>query len=188
MTRENYNMRTPIEAVTKAVPVIPTDHEANHLGWGYSASVFAEGVADNGYVQLEFKTPATLAAGAVHLKSYRGWAEGGLATLEIIEAPTLTTGNTAFVPKNRRRTGTPPTSGCTLKTDPTSISAGTTIEGPIACGGGGAGGGAGGNVTQDQELVLNENTTYLIRVQNLAGSAKALGLWIFWYEELETLI
>jgi len=184
MQRGNYNCKHPIEAVTGAQPVISTDHEAIHLGWGYSASVFAEGVADNAYVQLEIKTPETADLGIVHLKTYRGWAEGGLAALSILEAPTLTTGDAAFVPKNRSRLGTPAASKCTIKTNPTSISDGTVIEGPIACGGGGTGQGTGGNFSKDQEIILKENTTYLVRVQNLAGSAKALGLWIFWYEEV----
>lgn len=175
---------TPREAITGAVPVINTDHEAIHLKWGYSASVYAEAVADDGVIMIEFKTPPATSGRTVHLKNYRAWCEGGLAKFDITEAPTLTTGLTAIVPGNRNRVGTPETSASTLKSNPTSISAGTVIEGPVAFGGGGAGGGSAGNASTDQEIVLAVNTTYLIRVTNLAGAAKALGLWIYWYEEV----
>lgn len=173
---------TPIESFTTGVPVINTDHEAIHLGFGYSASVYAEAIADDGLRLLELVTPAA-SSGYVHLKAYKPWSEGGVAKFEIVEAPTLTTGSTALVPLNRKRTGTPGTSAVVLKTDPTSISAGTVIEGPTAFGGGGAGAGVGGNFSNDQEIVLKPSTTYLFRLTNLAGAAKAMGLWIFWYEE-----
>lgn len=182
MATRKEGFGVPQEAITGGLPVINTDHEAIHLGWGYSASHYAEAVADDAAILLEFTTPAA-SASYVHLKAYRPWCEGGLAKFEIIEAPTLTTGSTAITPRNRRRTGTAPTSGVTVKSDPTSISAGTTIEGPTAFGGGGAGGGAGGNYVNDQELLLKPATTYLFRITNLAGAAKALGLWLFWYEE-----
>ena len=47
----------------------------------------------------------------------------------------------------------------------------------------GAGGGTGGSSDMDQEIVLKPSTTYLIKATNLSGAAKALGLWLFWYEE-----
>jgi len=181
--RGNYNQKYQVEAFTQAQPVISTDHEFIHLGMGYVASVFAEGVADDAAVMIEFKTPATEALGVVHLKEYKPWGSGGVNKLEIIEAPTLTTGNAAITPANRNRVGTPADSAATLKSNPTSISAGTTIEGPMAFGGGGSGRGAGGNSTSDQEIVLKPNTTYLIKATNLSGGAAALGIWIFWYEE-----
>lgn len=174
---------SPIENITKAVPVINTDHEAVHLGYGFSASVFAELVADDAAVYIEFKAPAASSGKVAHLKAYRPWSEGGVAKLEITEAPTLTTGSSAITPQNRNRYGTPAVSVSTLKSNPTSISAGTIIDGPIPVGGGGAGGGFGGNLSNDQELVFDPGKTYLLTVTNLAGSAKALGLWIFWYEE-----
>jgi hypothetical protein len=173
----------PLERVTGAVPVINSDHEAVHLGWGYAASVYAEAVADDGLIYIEFKTPVK-ESGTVHLKAYRTWTEGGLASFTITEAPVLTTGSTTLTPHNRLRTSVAPQkSRSILKSDPTSISGGTAIEGPFAFGGGGVGTGAGGGISSDQELVLGHSTTYLLAVKNLAGAAKALGLWIFWYEE-----
>ena len=169
----------PIDSVTGAQRVILSDHSNIHRGEGYNAWVFAEGVADDGYAQIEFRTPA---AGYVHMKLVQAWAEGGLALFEAIEAPTLTTGVTAFTPQNLRRVGTPPASTSVLKTDPTVVSGGTVIRAYLL-GGGGVGGGNGGQTGLDTELVLKPGTTYLFRVQNLAGAAKALSLWLFWYEE-----
>lgn len=167
-----------LDLVTGAQRVITSDHSAIHNGEGFNAWVYAEGVADNGYVQMEFKTAA---ANYVHMKLMTGLAEG-LALFEAVEAPTLTTGSTTFTPINLNRVGTPPSSTSTLKTNPTGISGGTVLRAYLL--GGGSGGNApGGSDDKDIELVLKPATTYLFRVQNLAGSAKALSLWLFWYEE-----
>lgn len=176
-----YTNDARLERVTGANRVITSDHANIHAGEGFNAWVFAEGVADNGYVQVEFATTGS-SGSYVHMKLMNAWAEGGIALFEALESPTLTTGATAFVPVNLRRTGTPAASVSVLKTNPTSISAGTVIRAYLI-GGGGAGGGSGGSNDKDIELVLKPGATYLFRVQNLAGSAKALSLWLFWYEE-----
>jgi len=173
---------TPREGLTGAVPVINSDHENIHTSKGFSASVWTEVVADDGVVLLEFKTPSVASGKYVHLKNYKAFGEGGLNTLEIIEAPTLTTGAAAVDAINRNRVA-PTASAATLKSNPTGISAGTKIEQPFPFGGGGAGSGSGGLKDKDLEFQLAVNTTYLFKLTNLSGAAKALGLWVFWYEE-----
>jgi len=173
MKTQNFNMDR--ERVTGATRVIMSDHANIHDGEGYNASVYAEGVADNAYVQIEFKTPE---APYIHMKSITVNSEG-LGLFEVLEAPTLTTGNTAIVTRNLRRVAPVTVSGAVLKSDPTSISAGTLIRSYFT----GAGKDTGGPTNLDTEIVLERNTTYLFRVQNLGGSAKALSLYLFWYEE-----
>lgn len=167
-----------LDFVTGAVRTISSDHSAIHNGEGFNAWVYAEGVADDGYKQIEFVTPAV---GYVHMKLMTALAEG-LASFEVVEAPTLSSGSTAFTPVNLRRVGTPPASTCTLKTDSTYTSGGTVIRAYLL-GQGSGGNSTGGTQDKDIELVLKPETTYLFRVRNLAGSAKALSLWLFWYEE-----
>lgn len=180
---ERGGLSTPHDEFTGSLGVMTSDHNAIHIGLGYSVSTFTEGVADDGYVYLELITPNT-ANRYIHLKKWEGWTEGGIAMIEVVESPTLTTGLTAVTPQNRRRTGTVPSTAVSVKSNPTGISGGTVIDSKVF-GGGGAGGGFGGNTDNDNELVLGVNKTYLVRVRNLAGSAKALGIWLFWYEEAE---
>lgn len=175
-------LETPQDQFTGAMVFAADDHNFVHSGLGYSVATFTEAVADDGFIYLELITPS-VSSRYVHLKKWVGWSEGGVATIEVVESPTLTTGATAIIPQNRKRTGTPGTSAVLVKTNPTSISGGTVIDGPTIFGGGGAGGGFGGNADSNIELVLGVNKTYLVRIKNLAGAAKAMGLWLFWYEE-----
>lgn len=170
----------PIDSVTGAQRVILSDHSNIHSGEGYNAWVFAENVADDAYTQIEFRTPA---AGYVHMKMAYAWCEGALASFEAVEAPTLTTGVTAFTPQNLRRVGTPPASTSVLKTNPTVVSGGTVIRAYLIGGGGVGAASNGGQSDKDIELVLKPSTVYLFRIRNLSGAAKALSLWLFWYEE-----
>lgn len=169
-----------LEEVTAGNRTISTDHSSIHSGEGFNASIYGEAVADDGFVQMEFRTSSS-ANSYVHMKLMSAMSEG-LSLFTAVEAPTLTTGATAVTPQNLRRVDTPPTSVSVLKSNPTSISGGTIIR-AYYIGAGGTGTGAGGMNDKDIELVLKPDTVYLFRVQNIAGAAKALSLWLFWYEE-----
>lgn len=169
-----------LERVTGANRTITSDHSSIHAGEGFNASIHTEAVADDGYAQMEFRTSSN-AGSYVHMKLMSAMSEG-LSLFTAVEAPTLTAGVTSVTPQNLRRTGTPPTSVSILRSNPTSISGGTILR-SYFIGAGGVGSGAGGTNDKDIEMVLKPATTYLFRVQNIAGSAKALSLWLFWYEE-----
>lgn len=178
--RYEYGGDVPKEKLTGAAVGITSDHNNIHTKLGFSVSNAAEGVADDGYLYIELR-PAAGKYG--HLKICKPWTEGGLASFEIVEAPTLTAGLTALTPQNRNRVAPVPASGIVCKSNPTAIANGTVIHGPVFFGGGGAGGGAGDSDPMDAEIVMAPETIYLARVRNLAGAAKALSLWLFWYEE-----
>ena len=178
MTDYSKSIDTPYERVTLGTPTITTDHANIHAGEGFSVSNYAEGVADDGYLYLEFKTPTS---SYVHMKVMNALADG-LARFDVVEAPTLTTGSNAVTGSNLRRVPPIATCGCTIKTNPTSISGGTVIRSYYIGGGTGWNANGGGN-NVDTEIVLAQNTTYLFRIQNLAGGVKALSLWLFWYDE-----
>lgn len=180
MTRIDNSERIPHERVTGGLPVINTEHEAIHAGIAFVVDTWNETVADDATILLEMRTPAEK---YIHVKKVDVYAEGGLAKLEIIEKPVVATGNTAKLARNRLRTPGAPAATTIFKTDPTSISGGTTIEGPWPLGGGGTGSGVGSASGKDDEFVPDRSAVYLFRVTNLAGAAKALGLRIFFYEE-----
>lgn len=163
------------ERVTGAQCVITSDHANIHEGEGFNAWVYAEGAVDDAYVQLEFKTPLT--GRYIHMKSMVAMSEG-LGSFEVIESPTLTTGSTAFVPTQLNRNNST-ASTVIIKSNPTTISGGTVLRAYLI----GAGKENGGPANNDTEIVLKPDTTYLFRVRNLAGAAKALSLYLFWYEE-----
>ncbi len=179
----SHGVDIPRDAFTGAVVEMSSDHEAIHQGIGYTVANSAEGIADDGYLYLELIAPAANVA-AIHLKKVIAWCEGGIASFEVVEAPTVTTGITALAPQNRRRTGTPKATTLVVKSNPTGIANGTVIEGPYLFGGGGNGAGQGGLLDSDLEIILKPATTTIIRARNLAGAAKALSLHAFWYEEI----
>lgn len=176
MKTQYFNMDR--ERITGATRVITSDHANIHDGEGFELSISAEGVADNGTVLIELTTPAVRYA---HLKQISPWAEGGVASIDILEGST-SSGGTDATPVNKKRVGTPVAATVTAKTGVTP-SGGTAIMPPVLFGGGGAGQGTAGGNSMDNEWVLKPETKYVIRVTNLAGAAKALSLYLFWYEE-----
>lgn len=166
------------DTVTDSIQVITTDHANIHKGLGFSISQLNDAVANNGTILFEVIVPA---GAYVHFKQFNCWTNGSKAKFEVIEAPTLTTGATVITPINRRRVGTPSISLLTVKSDPTVISGGTTLESIYFGSGGGAS--KGGDRSLDIELVLKPDTTNLIRITNLDGNAKDFSTFLFWYEE-----
>jgi len=166
------------ERVTGAVRNISSDHANIHDHEGFELCFGTEAVADDGTILIEIVTGS---AKYVHMKHMRPWSEGGVASFDIVEGGT-STGGTGATPKDKNRNGTPSTSSVTVKTGVTPTG-GTSIRDPELFGGGGPGSGAGGSASIENEWVLARSTNYLFRVKNLAGSAKALGLTLFWYEE-----
>jgi hypothetical protein len=168
------------ERVTGARMTISSDHANIHAGEGFQFQISAEAVADDGTVIVEMTTGSTK---YVHMKQLIPWSEGGVASIDILEANT-SSGGSAGAPINKWRAGTPQATSVTLKTG-TTPSAGTAIQPALMFGGGGAGLGVAGSMTMDNEWVLARSTIYTFRVKNLAGAAKALSLYLFWYEEDE---
>jgi len=155
-----------------AVVTIDQNHHEVHMGSAFNLNQTNAALANNGTLLFELITGAAV---NVHLKAIRAFCSGTRAQLEIIEAPTITDGNTALTPLNMRRTGTPPTSGVTAWSNPTGISAGTTITSFNFSGN--------ANFLEDSlEYILKAGTKYLVRFTNLSGSAAVCSCQLFWYE------
>lgn len=163
--------------------VFGDDHANVHNGIAYAAWNYAESIADDGTLLIEFNTPSDT---YVHFKRLEFGADRFPWLVEIVEAPTLTTGASAITAYNRLRTSSN-TCDCTLKSNPTVISGGTVIEAYYAGGGNGVGGRSSADSrSTDLEVIFKKDTTYLIRATNISGdTALGASLWAYWYEEDE---
>lgn len=157
------------EQQSKALAYVAQAEKAVRKGKAFSYSVRSTDVATTGTLILSLTTPAS---GYIHLQGYEVFASGGLGIIDIMEAPTLSSG-TVVTPGNHRRVGTPATSGVTLKVGPTVTGEGTSLLLRMF------GTEAGGHLPR----VLKPATTYIFRLGNHAASAANLAITIEWTEE-----
>jgi len=170
-----------LDKVTSATRVITSDHGAIHDGLAFTVALDSIAVAASGTISIGIKTPP--AGTYIHLKRIESFTTSASATFIVREASGFTRGDSLQSPRNRNRVGTPPVSACSVWVNPTSGNDGTVLE-KMFCGSGGVGSGTASNTRpNDLELVLKPATLYLIRMTNNDGSAKALQMSLFWYEE-----
>lgn len=152
-------------------------HQSN--GWDFSRTEL--GVILNGEVMVQIKSATKI----LHLKELRIYGDSASARFELLEAPTFTTGTTAIVMPNRRRSGgAPAPTGVTAFSDPTGVSIGTGVELKNRLFGGGAGVGQtafAGTDQTDREWELAVGITYIIRVTNLEANARGFSIDGFFY-------
>lgn len=170
-----------IEEVTGGHVAITSDHSNIHKGQAFSVSNKFT-IANGASSYLEVIIPADT---YVHFKPITMQSDGPKITVQLIEAPTITTGSTGVTPINRRRLGTPAVSVLTVKNNPTSISAGTIVDQDYIGGGSSAGGNtvSGGIASNDNEYVLKQATTYVVKVTNGGTGSSDVNIKLFWYEE-----
>ena len=159
---------------------ITGDHAYIHDGRAFSA-VGSVSLVAGAFYDLTLTTPAA-SVGYVHYRPARFGSSASYCKASIIEAPTFTAG-TAATPTNRNRNSTR-AAGTVYKYNAGYTSGGIVLD-SIAIGSGGnpnaRGGGSDGSA---EEIVFKPATTYLIRIENLAGGAKSDISWnLFWYEE-----
>jgi hypothetical protein len=167
-----------VEAVTRAFPVISTDHMLIHEGKAYRFSG-SQSVTGGGTFSIEFTTPDDV---YIHFKPTEVSANGGPVTVTITEAASAT-GGSAATPRNKNRLFED-ASGTTVKTAVTP-SGGTVIDTlyiPSSTSGQQRIGGSSG---AEEEDVLAQETTYILTFANAAQSATVCGWRMFWYEEDE---
>ena len=139
----------------------------------FSVSAQYAGVANGTSVYFEFKTPVKAKGKAIHLNHIELYL-GGKTTIEVLEAPGLTTGETAVVPTQCNRLSATILSDCVLKSNPTLVVNGTVIAKHVYS--------AGFNKLPD-DLVLEQNTTYVIKLTNGSGGAIDIDLFLKWLED-----
>lgn len=170
-----------VEEVTGGRPVITTDHGMIHQGGAFTTATKYT-VANAASAYLEIIVPADA---YVHFKPITMQSDGPKILVQLIEAPTITTGLTGVTPVNRRRIGTPTPSLVTFHSNPTGVSGGTIIDQDYIGGGTGAGGSSvsGGMATNDNEWVLKQATTYVVKIANNGTAPADVNLKTFHYEE-----
>jgi hypothetical protein len=159
------------------------EHAQIHSSNAWEFSLLEENVAQNGTLLVQIDVGDV----EVHLKEMSIWGDAARAKFEFIEAPTLTTGTTGIdTPNMNRAHGAAAPVGVTMFSDPTGISGGTTLLSRFFGGGAGIGQTAfPGAEENDREWVLNENTTYLLRVTNLEANPRNFSADGFFYIESE---
>lgn len=165
------------ERVTKAFPVITTDHGFIHEGIAYT---LAGSVTVDGAWSLAITTPADQ---YTHFKPTSIAVSGGPVVVSFTEGDTFE-GGSAATPRNRNRTLTSPDSSTVVcKTGVTPGGAGTTLFTSVIPGitTGSTRIGAGSSAAE--EFVLKPSTVYILTLTESAVGTVLCGYDLFWYEE-----
>jgi hypothetical protein len=155
---------------------ITIDHVHYHVHAGYHFTVChaATGVANNGNLDIRFKT------GAKSCHSIFDVAPSAKAQFYVYEAATISAG-TALAAYNNNRNSAKETTATVTHT-PTVTATGTINPIKKFLGSGTPGIPIGALENTRNELILKPNTEYLIRLTNTSGSAADLGICVFYYE------
>lgn len=174
---------TKADGTTGSTRQITELHSHIHEGLAFEIYKSVINLANNAHTYFEIKTPPEE---TIHLKNVSFWISEGPILIKFIEAPTLTTGATPFVPVNLNRNlkdGAVILSGAVVKINPTGISGGIEIKSRRW---GVAGLGAQTNesfISSQIERVLRfPEITYLIDIQNLSGDVIDFYMDAVWYE------
>ena len=165
---------------TNASTIIQVEHRQVHKGLLFSTATKFDSVATGASVYVVMVTPQDI---EVHFKQASISSDGEKFLTEIIEGPAVS-GGTAATAYNRNR-GSTNTAQMTIKTAPSSVTGGTTIDIDLLGGGSSPGPKAiaiGTEVAGVTEWLLKENTTYVIKITNNGSSAATCVVKLIWYE------
>lgn len=163
--------------VSGAKIFITYEHAKVHQGAFYNSGYYKEGVADDGVIELLIQTHASYSA-----HSYIVLSTSGDAEFTMFENTTFSAAGTPLVPSNNHRDYAD-AANLTLTHTPTLTLAGDQLDGAefIAGGKGPQGPGAVAPAGAEQK-VLKADTTYLMRLKNIAGNAQTLNIKYGFYE------
>jgi len=152
---------------------IDTVHLGIHDGGMYTISKSFLAVANNGIVDIHLVVPAGYEA---HTRLYVG--SEGKSNIKSYTGTTYTGAGTAITPFNRKTAGDATTATAFHTTTPNVLG---TQRGDDLIFGGGAGNSVGGTFSSDFETIIGPSTELLLRVQNVAGSAKDINIIFNYY-------
>lgn len=159
--------------------IINSTHAMCHLGKLFIITQRNAALANNAYIYNEIRVPTGY---ELHLKELQSWVDTGPFALDLIEAPTLTTGVTSLTPVCTKRSSDE-VIHTVFKSNPTSISGGTTLKSTYFGGVSGLAGTSEHGITlEETEFILKENTVYLLQAQNLSGGAAFISTTLEFYE------
>lgn len=164
-----------LDGVSNAITVIDYAHHEIHSGSHFKAGYQDITMSTNDIIYLCFTTPDTT--------TWMHWVltaqTTGAATIELYEAPTLSAEGTAVTPLNRNRNSAK-VSAMVVKHTPTVTSPGTKISEKWV-GSVGFKETTGGESRGGSELILKQNTQYLIKLTANADTIKC-AIGGDWYE------
>lgn len=166
------------ENLTKYTGTIESDHAYIHKGIGFTSVVDVGSIS--GAYHIAFKTPAVASGKFIH------WRPTGLQTsanyckIELREGDSYSSG-TAVTPINRNRLSSKTSFMQSFVKNATATPSGTLL---CVSGIGSAGNAAarsGGGDGASQEIVLKQNTNYIMTIT--PAGATSVTCELFWYEE-----
>jgi len=169
------------DVLTGAVRTISTEHSAVHEGCAfYACNRSNPTIAANADLSIEMRIPSGV---EMHLKDFTYFTTEVPHLFELWQNPSLTTGSTAMVSRNRHRS-IPDDSVVVLKSNPTNIV--TTNATLLMCTwiGGSTGVGqskSGGSRDLPLEWILEEGI-YLLRITNNSANSAYIAMELNWYE------
>ena len=164
-----------IDASTESIQTISYEHHEIHAGSHFYYCDYQMGNASGAIINFVITTPNTTKWAHLVFDAYS--SEG--STLEVYEGATGVVGGTSITPRNNNRNSLT-ASTMTLVKDPASIAG----DGARAAGYLVGGTRAPGSESRDREIILKQNTTYLLRITSLANS-NDISWCAEWYEHTD---
>jgi hypothetical protein len=164
--------------MTGFMGVIDSDHAYIHKGLAFTLVVDLGSISTA--TKIGFITPTVASGKYIHWRPVGIQTSANYVKYKLYEGDAFTEG-VAATPINRNRTSSNTTKIQASKTGVTVTPAGTVLQ----IGGVGISGNpssrAGGGAAADQELLLKQNTSYVLELD--PAGATVVTLELFWYEE-----
>lgn len=179
------NLSRSLERLTNSNRVMDNDHNYIHEGRLFiynekftSATTVAKA--------FSFITPTVASNIDIHYRPVIATSSGDKVDIELYEGATLSANGTDMKSSviNCNRQSSKTTQMQTFYSDSTISSAGTLIKSAYIPGGTGVGGTvSGGSIGVQNEILLKQNTLYVVKVINGSGDDNTIHLQFQWYEE-----
>jgi hypothetical protein len=166
------------ERFTQYMGVIESDHAYIHLGIAFT-SVIDCGSISAAY-DIAFKTPTVESGKYVHWRPIGIQTSANYCKFELREGDSFSSGS-AITPINRNRISTRTSSMQTFVKNATATPTGTLIQLGGIGSSGNANSRAGGGSAAGQEIILKQNTNYILTLT--PSGATTVTAELFWYEE-----
>ncbi len=162
-----------VEAYSKALKVIETDHAHIHDGNGYEVSGLIPALAASG-VSYFYINPSV----PIHWRDFSIKSDGGPVLIELFENPTVTADGSSITAYNRNRLSSN-TATAAVSSGPTVTADGTRIFVDKIFVAGNQGGESQGPPV---EWIIDGGNTYLLKITNEDTNTTDFVYQFFWYE------
>lgn len=176
LARENDDQTIDLVNATTPLTTIDTAHQQVHLGNMYTIGYRWENQADNAILYLSFEVPSGYAAHMIY-----GASSTGKAYISFYENASIS-GGTEIITANKNRFSSN-AANVTIRRDVSISTTGSAFPVAGLMGSGGKHSPIGGETGLDVEWILNQNTKYLLSIQNKGGASQDVALMFLFYEK-----